>query len=709
MQCATNRGETVPNDPAATIGRYLTSLAEDHSLFNPEVRDAELRRRAQVEQHVIKDEDIPSGYYEMQQRIAREQGFGDVELDETIVRRMNFVVQADQRTSLKRWADYLSGASGEEAPFPEWFKYYTYRSVTQLTNYDREKGLFRKRSKGTTAIFPELNVEALSFVHSTLEARLNNEDIEDRTTADLAAGANFAKLYAHAIEKVQSALSPELMKEVEGSWVTYSKSVDPEVGKSLAESLEGKGTGWCIAGESTARGYLAQGDFHTYYTKDKDGESTIPRLAIRMSGNAIAEVRGIVGGTHAGLNQNQDVEPILSGILTEKLQDLPGGEAYFTKLQNMREVTRLEKIIRENPGAMLTIDELRFLYEVNGTIKGFGNRRDPRIQELRDLRPDTTEDIAKAYNYAYDPGTMDGPEALGLIIAGQGRQVLDNLMTYHGLDAEIAQRLIHTFLEHIRESKEYARSLSDKWFEVIGEGPEAFEGAYALHMIRVNRASFLPSMQLGEDTWRNLAESCSWSDEYEKLFDYLDLFDAHTRELAMSTTHQAEIYNGTLLEHLDTPDALLGYKHLNADTARWILGQFKEEGWQEDIKNHLDSFDEDAKKYISEYFESDEYIAIANNDNIQVVIHDCEEVVELFEAIATKKLLNSETAQLLCTVLSKSSEELVYQLTNAKKSFDNEGQKVISKYIHFVESELTESASGVDWSELDEGYQPLNS
>lgn len=701
VRCASNRGEAVPNDPAATIGHYLTSLAEGHSLFNPDVRDAELRRRAQVEQHVIKDEDIPRGYYEMQQRIAREQGFGDVDLDENIVRRMNFVVRADQRTSLKRWVDYLSGASGEEAPFPAWFKYYTYRNVTQLTNYDREKGLFRKRSRGTTAIFPELNVEALSFVYSTLEAKLNNENIEDRTTADLAAGANFAKLYAHAIEKVQSALSPELMKEIEGSWVKYTKSVDPEVGKSLARSLEGKGTGWCVAGESTARGYLSNGDFYVYYTKDASGMTTIPRLAIRMQNNTIAEVRGIIGGDHEGENANQAVEPLLAGVLDEKLQELPGSELYFKKLQDMRELTRLEKIITKSPAAELTVGELRFLYELDTTIQGFGYGRDPRILELRALRPDATQDIAKAYNHTFEEGSFDIREVQALLLSGQAERVIKGLETFHGLSAEIAERLIKEMIGNVEEYEAWAEHL---WQVEVNESMAAWPGVYALHAIRAHRNSFSPSMQLGMSAWESLTNRPLWPDEYEKLLEYVDLFSPEVAQQITSQEQQALAYNGSMLEHLGTPDMLKAYKQLNTDTAKWLIKEFdKEDGWVEQLGENLTSFDEEAKDYIATYLAS----ASRANTLVQRAIANEEDPEEVGALIARAKDLDVKTANELCRGFGAVNENTIAFLEDALKAFDTQGQKLVSRHISRLYAEL-EDVKAIDWSELDDDYLPLN-
>ena len=55
----------------------------------------------------------------------------------------------------------------------------------------------------------------------------------------------------------------------------------------LVESLKGYNTGWCTAGESTAKTQLQGGDFYVYYTLDENDEYKVPRIAIRMENNQI--------------------------------------------------------------------------------------------------------------------------------------------------------------------------------------------------------------------------------------------------------------------------------------------------------------------------------------------------------------------------------------------------------------------------------------
>jgi hypothetical protein len=161
----------------------------------------------------------------------------------------------------------------------------------------------------------------------------------------------------------------------------------------LVDSIQGHGTGWCTAGESTARSQLQGGDFYVYYSLDEQNEPTIPRVAIRMDGDSIGEVRGIA--------DNQNLDPYVGGIVQEKLAEFPDGKAYEKKTSDMRWLTTIEN--RMNAGRNLTKDELIFLYEINGTIEGFGYQRDPRIAELR-ARRDPIEDAPVVLDC--DPGEI---------------------------------------------------------------------------------------------------------------------------------------------------------------------------------------------------------------------------------------------------------------------------------------------------------------
>ncbi len=267
--------------------------------------------------------------------------------------------------------DYLGSV---DATYPNWLKYFAFRSVTKLSEYDKEKKEFKKRSKGTTAPFPDINREALAYVLDAIE-KSHKKETKDGATDEkwekLLKTANFGKLYAHAIEKITPA-TQEDKENIQGGWVKYEQGSGAE---PLYKSLQGHGTGWCTAGEGVAQAQLGTGDFHVFYTKNKKGEN-VPRVAIRMENGEIAEVRGI--------DKDQNLEGVMTDVAKEKMKELPGAEKYEKKVGDMKQLTDIER--KNKKGDELTKEELRFLYEMDGEIDGFGYQKDPRIEEIRSLR-----------------------------------------------------------------------------------------------------------------------------------------------------------------------------------------------------------------------------------------------------------------------------------------------------------------------------------
>ena len=372
-------GEAIPNEPADKISSYIGFLANREYANDGILTGDQSSIDRQIEAHVIKAEDVPEGYFELQRRIAREQGHGDITVTRDMREAMTEAVQADQRVGLGKWVEYLGG---EDGGYPDWFKHYTFGSVTKLGGYDKDKGEFLKRSKGTTAAYPELNREALAYVYDVLnKSKVQGEKVDGGANNEqlqkLLGNANFGKLYAHAVLEV-APTSPELLKETKGSWTKFNQTSDPRTARRLSGSLQGHGTGWCTAGESTANMQLQGGDFYVYYTRDEDGKDTVPRVAVRMQEGTVAEVRGV--------NAAQELEPVMADITSERLQDLPGGEVYIRRAEDMKLLTAIDKKISSDPSAELTSSELRFLYELDHDIQGFGYETDPRIGEIRAKR-----------------------------------------------------------------------------------------------------------------------------------------------------------------------------------------------------------------------------------------------------------------------------------------------------------------------------------
>lgn len=377
-------GEKVPQDTDSQIQNYLDRISEYFDRVkemegkeSPEKqqRYADKFKKILHDKFVIKIEEIPEAYFENQQRLARELGHGDIEITDEMRTQNAEIIIADQESTLDNWIDYLSS---DDATYPDWLKYFAIRSITQMGGFDKERHAFSKRSKGTTKPFPDLNREALAYVLDAMVKKYDGQDIDSLQGEEkdqfqkLLTSENFAKLYAWAIEKVTPA-SVEQISNTDGEWVRYDQNSDH---MPLVHSLQGHGTGWCTAGEETAKTHLSGGDFYVYYSADQQGNHTIPRAAIRMQGEEIGEVRGIA--------PEQNLDPYIADIVEKKLQEFPDGKAYEKKNADMKQLTFIEGKVKK--GEELSKTDLIFLYEINSKIEGFGYQRDPRIAELRSQR-----------------------------------------------------------------------------------------------------------------------------------------------------------------------------------------------------------------------------------------------------------------------------------------------------------------------------------
>lgn len=374
------KGEDTSQKPADKIADFMTVLEHTHTGHRDHSEVVERIKDYYHREHVITEEEIPEAYFDNQKRLAREQGHGDIEITEQMREQLSEVIIADQESTLDKWLDYFTS---EDADFyPMWAKYWVFTNMTKLSTFDKEKHSFAKRDKGTVAPFPDLNREALAYVIDAIIKKVGKEKLPtgmaDPEFQKLLDGANFAKLYAWAIEKVTPTEQKELIN-TKGEWVKYDRGSDH---MPLVESLQGHGTGWCTAGESTAQSQLSAGDFYVYYSYDKDGNPTIPRVAIRMQENAIAEVRGIAS--------EQNLDPYIGDVVKEKLAEFPDGQKYEKKSADMKLLTEIDN--KTKLGQQLIKDELVFLYEIDQPIEGFGQHADPRIAEILQTR-DPKEDV----------------------------------------------------------------------------------------------------------------------------------------------------------------------------------------------------------------------------------------------------------------------------------------------------------------------------
>jgi len=338
------------------------------------------------DRYVINFKDIPDSYFRHHELIDFNRGFGYEVLSEEDRHNHADMIIKDQIKSLENILKYFS--SDELGNYSDKIRFWAFHGVLKLGKYNRETKNFSRRTKGTIFPFIGLNKQALKLTMDTMIRILNNEiDISDEIVQSIfnsTGGLNnsFVKLYTYYFNYINDNRDNSL---VDGVWIKFDQDSDYNI---LVNTLVGKGTGWCIVIDSTARRQLKKGNFYIYYTKDQDGECNVPRIAIRTNSfNNIIEVSGI--------DKNQEVELVLREILNKKLDEFSNKNNYLKKEHDMKKMTIIYNKVKNNID--LSVEELRFLYEIDDEIKGFGYSKDPRINEIIDGR-NIKKDLVKVFN-----------------------------------------------------------------------------------------------------------------------------------------------------------------------------------------------------------------------------------------------------------------------------------------------------------------------
>ena len=415
-------GKGVSQKPSDKINNWLNVVEKTHTSHRDDPEVMNRIRDYYHDTYVIKEENIPQSYWNSLANFMIKEGRGGdlkrvgvieekvkgkngIELTnylfpEDLKKQQSESLINDQQTTLDNWINYFT--SKDSDVYPTWAKYWAFNGMVKLSKYDKEKKAFGTRTDSTVAPFADLNREALSYIVDAVVKKARKENIPDwgdnPEFKQILQGANFGKLYSYAIEKVTPTEQNKL-KETRGEWVKYEQGSDH---MKLVNSIQGYGTGWCTAGESTAEQQLSGGDFYVYYSLDESGEPTIPRVAIRMEGNnKIGEVRGIA--------ENQHIDPFITEVVDKKLGDFSDGENYKKRLEDMKILTEIDDKFKN--GEILNKGDLRFLYEIDSKIEGFGYNKDPRIETILKGR-DTKGDLSLITGYKREEISLTKEEAL---------------------------------------------------------------------------------------------------------------------------------------------------------------------------------------------------------------------------------------------------------------------------------------------------------
>jgi hypothetical protein len=473
----------IPDEPQSRIENYLKRFTDilEREDEKDKSRGLEALRRLLYRKYVIKPENISDDYIKgvLFGNFAEEQGYTRADLRDPDIKtylleqfrektgqdfdtytipeeereRVREIAINDQKARLDSWLNYI--ISDEAENYPAAYRYWAFAEMLKLGAYDDECKTYNIRTETTAAPFPELDQQVLALVFDEIQRKQRKEPskiiLEDKKTQDefkkRLESENFGKLYAFFQEYLKTLRLPlERLPITQGEWRVFKQGSDP---KEVVNALQGFHTQWCIAGEGTAASYLQHSDLHIYFSQDVQRNNTIPRACIVYSKRAgITEVRGIMSNEIA----KQHLDDYIAPIVQEKLSQIPGGEKWQTRMEDMKRLASIH--IKYKQRDTLTKEDLRFLYEIDRRIQSTGYGKDPRIKEIlsgRDVKEDlstilgvpkeqisTTKEEALSGNIKYHYGDLDlsyltSAEDLKLPKSIGGSLDLGNLTSAEGL------------------------------------------------------------------------------------------------------------------------------------------------------------------------------------------------------------------------------------------------------------------------------------
>ena len=384
--------EDKPRDLKEKVNRlndYLDKLkrVQDKAIDNERYLD--MIKNLYYDRYIIKEENIPDGYLKFLENKYLEQGHGHINLvepqtykEQELKKEHLKTIIREQKDSLDNWLNYFLSKDSDYLPI--WAKVWAFQGMLQIGNLNKDKDGYDKRSKTTTNPFVSFDSEILGRCVTLIEETFEKKEKTDEEVKKLVESGSFSKLYGKLLANKKQVKTETTV----GIWIKYKQESEDDIKTKIEQgeepeyiklynSLQGYNTGWCTAGSrETAKKQLLDGDFYVYYSCDKEREYKIPRLAIRMDGKQIGEIRGIA--------ENQNIESHIELILEEKLKEFPDARMYKKRVSDMKLLTNIyNKYLNKEE---LTKDELRFLYELDELIYGFGYRSDPRIKEILDKR-----------------------------------------------------------------------------------------------------------------------------------------------------------------------------------------------------------------------------------------------------------------------------------------------------------------------------------
>ncbi len=275
--------------PVEKISKYLVRLDRVVKKAHQNEHNWNLFKNFCFSKYIIKEEDIKEEYINknISPTFSREQVISKV--------------TTAAKDSLDTWIDFL-GSLDQEAI---WIKFWIFKGITSMGNYDERRKTFSRRTKHTTSPFPMFDAAITLNIIDKIKLLIKTDD--KKLMSEAINKESFAKLYAYYFTQKREHLFQDTVK-THGEWIHY-EGLDDQV--KLRKDIIGKGTLWCIENREDIKQLLTNDTIDIYFSYDANNRPTNPRLAIVSNNKNIKEIRGI--------ERNQAVEVVMLEILEQRL------------------------------------------------------------------------------------------------------------------------------------------------------------------------------------------------------------------------------------------------------------------------------------------------------------------------------------------------------------------------------------------------------
>jgi hypothetical protein len=283
--------------------------------------------------------------------------------------RKDFIsnLRKTQDDTADQWVSYL-----KQSEYSDAFKYLMLDAVL-TNNYDLKSLNYNKRTKATTRNISPFDAGTLAMLYASDSKALLKSYVEMQK------------------ENLDNIINASQVKSTEGGkWLKFDGGPNAANKEETANSLSQlvQDTYWCT--KTNALGQLRGGDFYVYVT------GGTPRIAIRMEGDRVGEVRG-------NASSKQDLEPDMLPVADEFLKDnIPNdsGKKWldsiaFNKkakefLGNIKANSIGEKEIKEYVNIVSEGEKNNTDYGENGFVTKIKNA----FQNKNNIKPDIREFVA---------------------------------------------------------------------------------------------------------------------------------------------------------------------------------------------------------------------------------------------------------------------------------------------------------------------------